>query len=384
MPTPYSYNSSSNAGATSFAVAGVNGLMTAGDVLVVNVWSAQTATGVTDTKGNSYVLANAKGGASQWVTTGKTVALVSGDSITITLAASGAGNAVVIGVPGAVYAPVDAINSATGTGTSASVSTGTLITNDGQTAIAMVASAASLPTWTGSFTGLATSHGASPEFVGTAYQAGVGSSGATASATLTSGAWSALVVTLQMTSFVNAAPSPPTQYAGKLATSPDMNALANAALFLRRPPMVIAQSATGGTGQAFTGGSQAAVQWSSLQRDTDGFYSPSQNTRLTVQTPGIYKVRYSAPFAPAGVSCQGMVRITTGANNPAGAGVQTSFWYSMASVSGSLTGLINGGGVLPVFLYVLDYIEIMLTVNTTSNMPTTPQPAIVSMRMVSL
>jgi hypothetical protein len=382
MTAPYNYGSSSTAGATSFNVAGVAAIMAAGDVLVVNVWSATAATGVTDTKGNSYVLVSVKGGVSQWVTAGKTVAVVSGDNITITLASSGAGNADVIGVPGAAYAPVDIIAAATGSGTSLSVATGAPVLGLGQTAIACFASAGGAPSITGSFTALGSSHGASPEFLQTAYQAGVNAS-VTASATATTGAWAVSVVTLQMTSFVNAAPVPPSQFAGQLATSSDMNALANTALFLRRPPMVIAQSVTTGTGQSLVAATDTPVQYSSIPRDTDGFFATANPSRLTVQTPGIYLVRYSIPFAVAGQNCQCKVRITTGSNNPAGAGVLSIFWYAFAAAANAIDGCVCGGGILPVFMYALDYIEILAQVVTTSNMPIAPQPAITSLRMVS-
>lgn len=382
MTVPYLLNAGSTAGATSFTVAG-NAVMAAGDVLVVNLWTATAVTSVTDSQGNSYIPVNLKGAASQWVTAGKTVALAAIDTITIKLTSSGAGNAVVIGVPGAIYAPVDAINSASATSTSASVGTGTLITSDGQTAVAMVASAASLPTWTGSFTGLGTSHGSSTEFLGGAYQQNVGSAGATASATVTSGAWIALVVTLQMTSFVNAAPNPPKQLAGQIAMSSDMNALAQTALFMRRPPMVIAQSNTSGTGQSMTVAT-SAITYSTVQRDTDGFFAPSLPTRLTVQTPGFYSVRYSIPFAAAGVNCQIWARLQTGANNPAGAGVQTPYWYAFAASGNGNDGCVCGGGLIPVYMYQADFIQVMASMNTAANMPVSPQPAIVSMRMASV
>lgn len=384
MANPYTLNTGSMASGTSFTVTG-SASMAAGDVLVVNIWTAQAVTSVTDSQNNSYVLVNARTTAQQWVTAGKTVALSGTDHITITTASAGAGNAVVVGVPGAVYAPSDATGSASGTGTSASVTSDALITADGQTAIALVASAASVPTWTGTFSAgaLGTSHGASTEFIGAAYAAGV-TAPVTATATLTTGAWIALVVTLQMTSFVNATPAPPVQYAGRLATSADMNSLAQTALYLRRPPMVVAQSATSGTGQSMTS-TPAGVQFTGgVLRDTDGFFAPANNTRLTVRTPGFYRVRYSVPFDVAAQNCQCMARVTTGSNNPAGAGVTSSWWYAWAGAANSINGCACGGGIIPVYLYVLDYVEILQNVVTTSNMPVTPQPAIASLRMVSL
>lgn len=380
MPTPYSMGSNDSASTASLVVA-VSVTTSAGDVIAVAAWSAQPVTRVTDTQGNSYVLARAAGGASFWVTTGKTNVLTSGtDTVTITLSSAGAANAKLIGVPGVHYAGLDSHNSATGTGTSVSLGTGNLTTSSGEIALALVANTTSGPTWSGAFVALGTVvHNLSPEFLGAGWASIT--SAATATATITSGTWAALVITLQITSFVGSVPGPPTQYAGQLATSTDMNALANSALFWRRPPMVIAQATTG---QSLTGGVQAAVQYSALLRDTDGFFSTAFPTRLTVQTPGIYKVRYSIPFGVAGVSCQVLVRIQTGANNPAGAGVQTPFWYGFASAAGGIDGTVNGGGVMPVYFYAQDFIQIMATVATTSTMPTSPQAALVSMRMVSV
>ena len=383
MPAPYSMGANDTGSAASL-VTSVSVTTTAGDVIVVNIWSALPVTSVTDTKGNSYVPVNTSGGASQWVTTGKTAVLTNGvDTVTVTFSSAGGANVKLVGVPGAVYAPVDVNASASGTGTSLSVSTGVPPLGAGQIAIAQLASAAGTLTLTGSFTLLGSSHNLSPEFTITAYQTGVGASVTASATTGASGSWIAQVVTLQMTSFVNAAPNPPSQRAGTLATSADMNALANTALFLRTPPMVIAQSLTSGTGQSLTGGSATAVQYASLLRDTDGFFSTGLPTRLTVQTPGFYKVRYSIPFAVGGGNCQVFVRIQTGANNPAGAGVQTPFWYGFSAAANSIDGTVCGGGVMPFYFYAADFIQVMATVGTTSNMPVSPQAALVSMRMVS-
>lgn len=376
---PYTVGAASTGASATIAVTPSTST-TAGDCLVANIWSQFPVTDVRDTQGNSWVPVNQRLGAQQWVTTGKTKAL-GADTVTVTQGGSGAGNVVIVGVPGAAYAGVDAINHTTGTSNAPSVATGSLITDDGQTAILAVANSAGLPTsFGGGFTGLGTSHGSSTEYLQAAYLQGVGAAGVTGSAAVPSGTWIAMIVTLQMTSLVGSVPPVPTQLAGTLATSSDMNALSTAALWQRRPPLVIAQSASG---QSLTGGSAIAIQWDRMLRDTDGFFNAANSTRLTVQTQGIYKVRYAVPFGVAGVDCQCKVRITTGSNNPAGAGVTSAWWFGYCQAANSIDGCVVGGGILPLLMYPGDYIEILATAGTTTTVTNSLQPAHAALRMVS-
>lgn len=375
------YSSSSVAAGTSTTIGyAAASVWNAGDTVVVSVWSTSPVASVTDSQGNSYIPANLSGNNSQWVSAGATVPLITSQHITVTFTSSCMANATVTTITGAWYGGIDAASANSGTGTAWSVVTGPPTYAGTQVAIVTAASGAGTPTFAAGWTALSSAHGSSTEFINTAYQIITGQ--ATAGGPVPSGAWSAVVLTLIVAPWTEGtAPLPPSQYAGQLATSSDMNAMAAAALWLRRPPMVLAQTNSSGTGQSMPSSGQA-ITFSSILRDTDGFFALSAPSHLTVPVNGIYKVRYSVPFTVA--NCQVWVRITTGSNNPAGAGVQSSWWYGWAGAGNGNDGCVCGGGVLPLPLYQGDYIQIFATPATTANMPVSPQPAIVSMRMVSV
>lgn len=386
MSNPYLIASGGSSGTTSLSVA-VSTATTASDVIVISAYVASgPPTLVKDSQGNSYILVSSTGvGGFQYVSTGKTRALSTSDTFTINGTPSGVMDVVVEGVPGAAFAGVDVAVVSSGTGATGTLATGALISAWGQIAIPMAhaANSSAVTISGGGFAQLGTvaNTTTNPHRVtaGWASLPQGSTTGATFSAALTSAVWGMSCVTLMLYSFVGNAPQPPTQLAGTVAASADENTLAQSALFLRRPPMVIAQA---NATQAFALLTQAAVTWNVTARDTDGFWNPTANTsRLTVQTPGLYKVRYQVPFAAAANNVVVVVRITTTAANPLGAGTQLC-WYGWAGASG-ISGSVTGGGRLPLPLVAGDYVEILATFTTASATVIAPVGASCSLRMVS-
>lgn len=383
---PYYYNAASTAGATSLSIAYNSSVTwTAGDVMVTCWWTASgTVTGVSDGASNSYVPVYQGANLAVWVSTGQTTPLTTGQTIKATFSASVAGNALAAGVPGAAYAGVDVVVSNSGNSSSALASATGLVSGD--TALAFVGSTSgNVSGWSGGFTALASSsHGSSTGYLTGAWrQNAQGTYAFSTAGAIASGAWTSVIVTLLMTNFVGSAnaPSPVIQKAGTIAASADMNANANTALFNIRPPMIIA-NASASSGQSFTAGTAAPINWATLERDTDGFWSPTALSRLTVQTPGFYKIRWSIPYNAAGSNLGVYAQVTTYTNNPLGSGLTYACWFSWCGAQTGVNPANSGGGIIPVELWPGDYVQLYGTMGAASTLLTSTTPR-VSMRQVS-
>lgn len=180
-------------------------------------------------------------------------------------------------------------------------------------------------------------------------------------------------------------PTIPDMPAGHVATADDMNALSNAALWLyqNKPVASVHQSSNGQSIAA----SSTLITWDTMDHDNDSMWKSALNGRLTVQTPGWYKVRYMVGWSNAGslISMNTYVQITTGPNNPAGQGI-TSFCWPGYSVGGSNNTTGTGAaGILPVYMFAGDYAQVFALANTSgSTVSTTYGFPFFSMELVSL
>lgn len=159
-------------------------------------------------------------------------------------------------------------------------------------------------------------------------------------------------------------PTIPTLPAGYVVQVADMNNLASCANFLYNKPVCRITDTTGA--QTIAAGttlsSTNAIQFTSANFDPDGMWSSGSPKQLTIQTPGYYKVRYgvSVKCTTAATKMNAGILMTTGANNPVGAGsVIPPAWASFSQmVSTNDQAASFGSGVYPFYLYAGDIIQV--------------------------
>jgi len=157
-------------------------------------------------------------------------------------------------------------------------------------------------------------------------------------------------------------PSIPQLPAGYVVQLADLQALASAASFLLAPPMTKVSDQTGGQTVGATG-SATTVQFDTALIDVDGAYSSANKGRLTIQTPGWYKIRYCVSVLTSS-SGQGpfqtYVSSKTGPNNPAGSGISSGeFWAGYSNTTASAAHCFPGAaGLWPQYLYSGDYLQV--------------------------
>ena len=108
----------------------------------------------------------------------------------------------------------------------------------------------------------------------------------------------------------------PSLPAGHVVTAAEMNKLAYACTFLLGKP--IARVEDTNAAQALTTSATTITFGSPRVFDTDGMWNAANPNRLTVQTPGWYKLRYHVNGTnPSGQGIlEAYAQSTTGANNP--------------------------------------------------------------------
>jgi len=142
-------------------------------------------------------------------------------------------------------------------------------------------------------------------------------------------------------------PTVPTFTAGTVATAATLNQLGSAVSFLLQPPRSVIQQtnvAPVSGGQSIPATTATAIIWTTTAVNSDSGWNSSNNTQYTAQTPGAY------------------FRITTGTNNPGGAGLTTSFGSSRLANVTSATGVnytAIGTSMITPYMYVLDYVELI-------------------------
>lgn len=160
-------------------------------------------------------------------------------------------------------------------------------------------------------------------------------------------------------------PSVPTFTAGSVVTAAALNQLGYAVSFLLAPPKAVLQQVNAAPfsgGQAIPATTATAIGWNNAISNSDSAWSSANNTRFTAQTPGYYQfeaVWQSTAETSSGYR-GGYFRVTTGANNPGGAGLQTSFGAAREANVTSSTGAnytAAGCALVSPYLYVLDYVE---------------------------
>jgi hypothetical protein len=164
-----------------------------------------------------------------------------------------------------------------------------------------------------------------------------------------------------------AVPSVPTFTAGSSPTFTTLNALGYAVQFCLTPPRAVLQqtnvSPVSG-GQAITITTDTAIIFTVAALDSDSGWSTSNRTRYTCNTPGYF--RFDAVWqatAETSATYRGArFRVTTGANNPGGAGLTSSFGSqrlpNVTSATGTNYTAIGCSGISPL-LYILDYVELI-------------------------
>lgn len=139
-----------------------------------------------------------------------------------------------------------------------------------------------------------------------------------------------------------------------------LNQMSTAVRFVSAMPIVISlkRSAT----QSISAATNTAVQWNVSEVDSDSMHSTtSNNSRIVAQTPGYYKFHstLSAASASSAVYWAAWYQITTGSNNPGGAGNTSTF--ARSSFLGDTTSgdyrSVAISSITP-YLYIGDYVEV--------------------------
>lgn len=162
-------------------------------------------------------------------------------------------------------------------------------------------------------------------------------------------------------------PSVPTFTAGSSPTYTVLNQLGYAVSFLLQPPKAVLQQtnvAPVSGGQAIAAVTDTAVIWTVAINNGDSAWSAGNPSRFTCQTPGYYL--FDGTWQSTAETTAGYrgarFRITTGANNPGGAGLVSSFGSSRAANVTSATGVnytAIGSALISPFLYAADYVELI-------------------------
>lgn len=164
-----------------------------------------------------------------------------------------------------------------------------------------------------------------------------------------------------------AIPSVPTFNAGSSPTYTTLNALGYAVTFALQPPRAVLQQtniAPVSGGQAIAITTDTAIIWTVAVTDSDTGWSAGNPSRYTARTPGYF--RFDAVWqatAETTASYRGArFRITTGVNNPGGAGLVSSFGSARLANVTSATGVnytAVGCSMISPYLYIADYVELI-------------------------
>lgn len=162
-------------------------------------------------------------------------------------------------------------------------------------------------------------------------------------------------------------PTVPTFTAGSVVTDVTLNDLGYAVSFLLGPPKAILQQTTASpyaSGQSISATTATAIGWNNVIEDSDSGWSSANRTRYTAQTPGYFMCE--AVWQSTNETTSGYrgayFRVTSGSNNPGGAGNTTSFGSSRPPNVTSSTGAdytAVGTAMVSPYLYVLDYVELI-------------------------
>lgn len=167
--------------------------------------------------------------------------------------------------------------------------------------------------------------------------------------------------------------------AGTVVSADDLNNMAYACQFLMNKPICRVHTVT--AGQALAAGG-AVVNFDTLDFDTDHMWSSATPGQLTIQTPGFYMVRYMTNQVAANLVGNSWVQISNGVNNPAGAGHSITYYHGSVFTVSNL-GACGSAGILPQYLYALDYVQVMFGGSVASSVYTSPIGPYFSLELVS-
>jgi hypothetical protein len=159
-----------------------------------------------------------------------------------------------------------------------------------------------------------------------------------------------------------------------------MNAYSQAASFLMNPPLVIVQQSSTST----VGTGATAIPWHVKIRDNDGMWVSGSNTRLTIVTPGFWEVRYCLNIGTGGGHLSSYLRVTSGANNPQGAGVAFEWGNGQATEVGTNDMSVCVATLLPTFMYAGDYVTLYGLVGSSTSTTNNTAFSHMSARLVSV
>lgn len=153
-----------------------------------------------------------------------------------------------------------------------------------------------------------------------------------------------------------AIPTVPRLPAGYIVQQADLNNIAQAVTFLTTKPIARVQSNALGTAIST---SRIDIPWDTMLFDTDGMWNAGNPTRLTVNTPGWFKVRYAVSCTSTSTVTNFGVQSVSGASNPGGPGNVSAVYWGSDSV-GATGGdhPAGGGGVWPFYLWAGDYLKV--------------------------
>lgn len=143
--------------------------------------------------------------------------------------------------------------------------------------------------------------------------------------------------------------------AGTAVSSAALTQCAAAAQWLcyTRPLTQLQQTST----QSIPNNTATAVTWAKIT-DRDGGFTSS--TTYTAQTPGFYLLAACITYAAnATGSRQCYFTVTTGASNPAGAGVTTSFALAAPAAVASVPTSAVSKSLVPQRVYTGDYFQVI-------------------------
>lgn len=163
-------------------------------------------------------------------------------------------------------------------------------------------------------------------------------------------------------------PTLPDIVAGQVVQASDLNAVGYAAQFMLNKPLSQARD-NNATGTTITT-SGIVINFTVSDYDSDGMWNSGTPDRLTVQTPGWYKVRYAVSLtSTSGKATNAYLTSTTGPNNPAGSGhPSAAFWGSYCD---QYPGACQGRGIWPFYLYAGDYMRITVICSSTDTLTKT-------------
>lgn len=170
-------------------------------------------------------------------------------------------------------------------------------------------------------------------------------------------------------------PTVPTDHAGMIMPSADLNSLVSAAQWSMaingsgRPFFWLAKSST----QSLTT-SPAAVTWSSAVIDTDSGWSSSHSSQYTVQTAGYWHIDWSVGVSTTDVELICFAEVVTGSSNPFNPSATIEFQYERSASGSGVAVHYSNGGLCPIYLVSGDYIQIMAESASSATTASNPYP----------